>query len=423
MNRCANYAHRARRNSIVEIGWLGGAFADRDKHSSCAIPNSMRPQGGGAIRMRNKKNSNGSGKGRSILARRPEDLTVAWAQRVVERRWSDIVVSDVEVLSTHIGTTTRVRVAVNHNGPETIPRLWFVKLPSRSWRAWGITAVVRLLQTEVRFYQEVAQSVPMNLPAVLAADSQLGRGTTLVLADVTEYGAIPGVAGDALTAAQAASVVDQLAALHARFWNQASLEHEYRWLGGPVRRLEDRMGSALAVPLMHRGLRRAGDYIPAPLHAPAMHYARRRTDAMRFLAQGPRTLVHHDLHPGNLFWHRSQPGFFDWQLVRIGEGIGDVAYFLATALTPETRRIHEASLLARYQQVLEDNGVAALDSTKLFQRYRAHLTYPFEAMVVTLAVGGMMDLQSNLELIRRASAAALDHDAFAVARRGADKLP
>ncbi len=350
----------------------------------------------------------------AILVRRPSDLTVDWAQRIVAQHAADTTVSAVNVLSTDIGTTTRVRVAVEHNGPETLPRRWFVKLPSQSWRARCITALPRLLQTEVRFYQEVTQAVPILQPTILAAQSRRGRGTTLVLADVTEYGAVPGASGDALTVAQATMVVEQLARLHVQFWNKASLDHEYRWLAGPVRRWEDQLGTALAVPLMQRGLRRAGSAVPMALHAPAMHYARRRRQVMRVLADGPRTLVHHDVHPGNLFWQQSQPGFLDWQLVRIGEGIGDVAYFLATALTPEIRRMCEVRLLARYQQVLEDHQIADLDSTTLRQRYRAHLSYAFEAMVVTLAVGDMMPMESNLELIRRTSAAVEDHDAFAV---------
>ncbi|MBZ0159626.1 MAG: phosphotransferase [bacterium] len=350
----------------------------------------------------------------AILVRRPSDLTVAWAQRIVAQHAADATVSEVNVLSADIGTTTRVRVAVEHNGPETLPSRWFVKMPSRSWRARCITALSRLLQTEVRFYQEVTQAVPVLRPAMLAAQSRCGQGTTLVLADVTERGAVPGAPGDALTTAQATVVVEQLARLHVQFWNKASLDQEYRWLAGPVRRWEDRLGTALAVPLMQRGLRRAGSAVPIALHAPAVHYARRRRQAMRLLADGPRTLVHHDVHPGNLFWQQSQPGFLDWQLVRIGEGIGDVAYFLATALTPEIRRTCEARLLARYQQVLEDHQIADLDSTTLRQRYRAHLMYAFEAMVVTLAVGDMMPLDSNLELIRRAAAAVEDHDAFAV---------
>jgi hypothetical protein len=73
-------------------------------------------------------------------------------------------------------------------------------------------------------------------------------------------------------------------------------------------------------------------------------------------------------------------------MVRVGEGIGDVAYFLATALAPMV----------------------------LYQRYRAHLTYPFEAMIISQAIGGMMAPESNRILIQRVAAAVEDHDAFAV---------
>jgi aminoglycoside phosphotransferase (APT) family kinase protein len=251
------------------------------------------------------------------------------------------------------------------------------------------------------------------MPALLAAQIRRGWGAVVVLGDVTERGAVAGTPGDALTAAQAALVIEQLARLHARLWDSPSLDREYRWLAGPVRRTEDRLGSVLAVPLMRRGLRLAGGAVPTALRTPALEYARRRRQAMRFLAGGPRTLVHHDVHPGNLFWRESGAGLLDWHLVRIGEGIGDVAYFLATALTPDTRRAHEASLLARYGQTLAAHGVDVAALAALRSRYRAHLVYPFEAMIATLAVGGMMLLDANLELIRRAAAAVADHEAFA----------
>jgi len=60
-----------------------------------------------------------------------------------------------------------------------------------------------------------------------------------------------------------------------------------------------------------------------------------------------------------------------------------------------------------------NNGIAGIDVKMLLQRYRAHLIYPFEAMIVTLAIGGMMNLESNHELIRRTAAAVEDLDAFA----------
>lgn len=350
----------------------------------------------------------------TILARHPGDLTVAWAQKIVDQHADNATVANVEVVAVDIGTTTRVCVAVEHNGPDTLPSRWFVKLPSLAWRARMITALPRLLHTEVRFYNELAEAVPLSKPVCLAAQSRFGRGSTLVLADVAEFDGVPSTASDTLTFEQATLVVEQLACSHARFWNNVHLDPKYRWLAGPIRFLEDALGTALAVPLMKRGLQLAGAHIPSALHAPALHYARHRRAAMRFLTDAPQTLVHHDCHPGNLFWNKNQSkvGFLDWQLVRIGEGISDVAYFLATALSVETRRLFEAELLVKYAQMLADNGVAGVDNTRLVQRYRAHLVYAFEAMVVTLAVGGMMKLDSNLELIRRTATAVDELDAF-----------
>jgi hypothetical protein len=350
----------------------------------------------------------------NILVRHPDDLTVEWAQRIVNQHDANIVVTKVDVVAVDIGTTTRVCVAIEHNGSDTLPNRWFVKLPSLSWRAWLITALPRLLQTEARFYNELAEAVPVSKPVCLAAQSRFGRGSTLVLADVAEFDGVPSAASDTLTFEQAALVVEQLACSHARFWNNVHLDPKYRWLAGPVRRLEDFLGTALAVPLMKRGLRLAGTHIPSALHAPAIHYARYRRSAMHFLSDTTKTLVHHDCHPGNLFWNknRSKVGFLDWQLVRIGEGVSDVAYFLATALSIETRKLYEAELLAQYAQALADNGITDVDNNLLMQRYRAHLVYAFEAMVVTLAVGGMMKLDCNLELIRRTATAVQELDAF-----------
>lgn len=52
--------------------------------------------------------------------------------------------------------------------------------------------------------------------------------------------------------------------------------------------------------------------------------------------------------------------------------------------------------------------------SNLLNRYRAHLVYPFEAMIVTLAVGGMMQMESNLEMVGRTALAIEDHDTLAL---------
>lgn len=351
-----------------------------------------------------------------LIVKSPKHLTSCWAQTVVSRQadpWvNKATVHNVELVSVDVGTTTRIRLRVEHDGPVTLPKRWFVKLPSLSLRARAITALPRLLPTEVRFYHELAAVIPVNKPQVLAAASRFGKGSTLVINDVAEVHAVPGRAGDALSLAQARAVIGQLARCHAYFIRKVKRDPAFLWLAGPIRRLEDGLGTALAVPLMKRGLLLAADIVPVALHKPALHYACHRKAIMRYLSAGKPTLIHHDCHPGNLFWQDEQPGLLDWQMVRLGEAISDISYFLATALLPETRRMHELELLAFYHQLMLAEGAMEVNFTELMTRYRVHLAYPFEAMVVTLAVGGMMQLDSNLEMIRRASAAVADHDTF-----------
>jgi Phosphotransferase enzyme family len=353
-----------------------------------------------------------------IIVRKPSDLTINWAQNILKshsnRKLNDINISKIDLISVDVGTTTRVRLAVEHDGSHALPKRWFVKMPSLSNRAKLITALPRLLPTEIRFYNEIADFVPVNKPTVLSAYSRLGLGSTLVLNDVSESGAIPGRVGDTLSVEQAGLVIEQLAYLHAHFMNKATNDPDFRWLAGPVRRLEDGLGTALAVPLMKRGLRLASDWVSSRLHIPAFRYARSRKQIMHFLSKDTATLIHHDCHPGNLFWHNGKPGFLDWQMVRLGEEISDVSYFLATALAPQTRRLNEIALLTKYHEIMLANNPTTTDFKDLLNRYRAHLVYPFEAMIVTLAVGGMMQLESNLEMIYRAALAIEDHDTFGI---------
>lgn len=349
-----------------------------------------------------------------IVVRRPQDLSVNWAQRIVNRYAANARVGDVKVHSVDIGTSTRLRIEVNHDAPELVPTRWFVKTPSLAIKSRLITALPRFLQKEVRFYKSLSANIPVKLPEILAAETRFGGGSILVMTDLSASDFTPGRADDTLTLGQAEQVVERLAQLHGRYWNNPGLLKNHRWLKGFSHDIENHMGSLLAVPLMKGGLKHADSLIKRRLHSPAIRYAANRRQARRKLANESQTLVHYDCHPGNLFWTQSEPGFLDWQLVRIGEGIGDVAYFLATSLEPEVRRSHEKQLLNQYADSLSASGVIGIDEGKLFQRYRAHLVYPFEAMVVTLAIGGMMNRDSNLELIRRTAAAVDDHDSFAV---------
>lgn len=350
----------------------------------------------------------------NILIHRPQDLSVSWAQRIVSHYAQDAKVTGINIDSVDVGTSTRLKVFVEHDAPQRVPRRWFVKTPSLAAKSRAITALPRFLHKEVSFYNSLSTRAPVRQPQILAAQSRFGRGSTLVMTDLAELGFTPGHPADALTVDQAKRVIEHLARLHGHFWNKPELLKTEQWLKGLSLDIENHMGSLLAVPLMKRGLQRAEQLVAKKMHAPALRYAAQRRQVKKMLAKHAQTLVHHDCHPGNIFWIEAEPGFLDWQLVRMGDGVGDVAYFLATALEPECRRKHEQQLLAHYLQTLNGLAVTELDERQLYQRYRAHLLYPLEAMLVTLAIGGMMKQDSNREMIRRSAAAVEDHDCFAL---------
>jgi len=347
-----------------------------------------------------------------IVIHHPHELSIRWAQRIVRRFARNARVFGVKLRSVDVGTSTRLRVEVEHDALNTLPTRWFVKTPSLAFKARLITALPRFLHKEVSFYRSLSQAIPLKLPRILAAESRFGRGSTLVMSDLAENNLRPGQAADALTVLQASRVISHLAQLHAHFWNKPELLKTHSWLNGFSNQMENHMGTVVAYPFMKRGLQLSGSLVNPKLQQSALAYAANRRASRKLLGTEAKTLVHYDCHPGNIFWAEHEPGFLDWQLVRIGEGIGDVAYFLATALEPEVRRACENQLIEQYFTELEHAGVAGLDESKLFRRYQMHLVYPFEAMLITLAIGGMMGHDSNLALIRRTTAAVQDHDSF-----------
>jgi hypothetical protein len=316
---------------------------------------------------------------RSILARRPSNLDRAWADRVVAEAGFDCRVERVECREVATGTTTRVKLGIYDVAGRCLD--CFVKLPSVNWRARWITAAAGVCHNEVRFYTEIAPCLPIEHVTCYAGAARRGYGFTLVLEDLAADGADGAEVlevGGALAVPEVESAVVMLADLHAAFSGHPMLRARFAWLDGPARRLEDLLGTVLAVPLMRRGLRSSASLVPEHLHEPAMRYASHRGAWMQALRATNDTLVHRDVHVGNLFWREGRSGLLDWQLARVGEGLGDVAYLLATSLTPVQRRAHETGLLSTYVKRMAEHGKAAVgEQDSLEQRYRLHLSYAF----------------------------------------------
>lgn len=341
-------------------------------------------------------------------------LNESWLKRVLQASGFDARGAIARERSASVGTTSRRRLALRlADGSELS---LFIKQPSSSLRARLITTAPGLLQTEARFYSELASELRrlVEIPHCYASGA-LASPATLVLEDLepsppeSQPTSRVGRVGDALTPCEAAALVDALARLHGGTWRSAGAR--WPWLNAPVRLAEDRLGSLLAPILIQRGFAKAPE-ISQSLRRELGRYARRRRRIMAHFHKQALTLVHHDVHAGNVFWRHGAPGLLDWQLVRVGDGAGDLAYLLATSLETPLRRALQGPLVRRYRDGLAASGVPQADLLQLETRVAEQMCYALEAMLVTLAIGGLMPEAENRQLLERSIAAVEENESF-----------
>jgi hypothetical protein len=290
----------------------------------------------------------------------------------------------------------------------------FVKTPSRSRVARTVVGLLRLARAEIGFYRDAAPAVPLVVPQSLSVCGERGS-FAIVLDDLVTAGAETTELGQELAIDVVEAALVALAEVHGTFWEDRRLAPDgWSWCRSFVPAGEASVGWLLAPALSARGRYRAARSLPDDLRRGLARFAVRRTPMLRGLDRGPRTLLHHDCHSGNL---ARLPGgrvvLFDWQLVRAGPWASDVAYLVATSLATDQRRAHERRLLERYLDALSAAGGRPPALAEAWHGYVANLVYPLEAMVMTLALGAMQPAGAVESVVRRTSAAVADHDAFA----------
>jgi hypothetical protein len=97
-------------------------------------------------------------------------------------------------------------------------------------------------------------------------------------------------------------------------------------------------------------------------------------------------------------------------VVRRGNPLRDVGYFLVLALEPAARRRHERPLLDRYREALAAAGGPSWSAEETWATYRKMAAYPYVASTFTAGLGGLQDDAVGLEGLRRAVAAVDDLD-------------
>lgn len=273
-----------------------------------------------------------------------EDLTPGWLSGVLGR---EVGTLDVEQVGTgQIGTCFRLRI----DGTDTV----LVKLPPPDPAARDMMAGA--YRGEIRFYQQVADTVAVRTPACHHAEIADDSGDfVLVMEDLA-----PARQGDQIagcTAEQARDAVVNLAGLHGPRWCDPTLaDVDTLSVNGP-----DDIALLLEMyePTNELFLDGLGDLIPAE-DAATLRACVPVIDRWLLGRTERFGLVHGDYRLDNLlFPPDGGPGVVavDWQTLSLALPARDLAYFLGTSLTVEDRRAHERDLVAAYHAALTTYGV------------------------------------------------------------------
>jgi len=246
-----------------------------------------------------------------------------------------------------VASCLRVRLSHDDGGAGSV----VVKTASSDPVSRSTSAALRHPATEVGFYRHYAATAGVRTPHChLAVVNDAGDDFLLVLEDMGR--AVQGDQIEGMGLDAAARSVDELAALHATWWEGVPAD-TVAVLG----ERGDPEAHAALLGLLHPGFvgcygERLGPEVlelSEALLAAASAYLGDRP--------GPRALAHGDFRPDNLLVAPDEVAVVDWQTVGPGPALADLSYFLGGALLPADRRSHERELLERYRHVLAARGV------------------------------------------------------------------
>jgi aminoglycoside phosphotransferase (APT) family kinase protein len=221
-----------------------------------------------------------------------------------------------------------------------------------------------LYRNEVRFYRDIRRELDLETPQTYASVFDETSDTFgVVMEDLGGRSARFPNATESLNHAQIANALEQLAALHAHFWQSPRFERDLDWLWTPQSGgFYDFLSSAGAAFIQQ--LIAQSDYKQSLFDRLGRSFDgvwEHLWKAQALLASEPTTLLHGDTHLGNTYLlPNERVGLLDWQLLNRGRWSHDVTYLLVTALATEFRREHERELLAHYLDRLRAHGVEAV---------------------------------------------------------------
>jgi hypothetical protein len=294
-----------------------------------------------------------------------EGITPAYLSQLIGNAHPGSAVEAVEIVDAKtygeqmVSTAGRVIVDVRYAaGSAPLPTRLVIKLTR------AIDKIMApFYANEVAFYRRIRPELDtVEAPACYGGD--FDPETTyfgLVLEDLTQRGATFPNVTKPTTPDQARALLDQLAILHARFWDSPRFKGDLSWVethvsGDVASMMNEVAPHHIAYEVENENFKRE---LVQRLGTSAAELLAGTQAVQRHQSRLVNTLLHGDTHLGNTYrLADGRAGLLDWQLMVRGHHMHDVNYFITTALSIGDRRKHERELLAYYLDRLGSAGVA-----------------------------------------------------------------
>jgi hypothetical protein len=283
-----------------------------------------------------------------------DDVTPAWLTAALAGVADGAVVTDV--VARPIGTgqvADSLRLTLTWDRPTSAPSSIVAKIPAAAEDSRAAAAATRTYEREAAFYTELAPTVDVHRPQCwYAAHDPVSDDYAVLLADLAPAEQGDQIAGCSVDAA--ATVIPELAALHAPRWGDPTLL-DMGWLDRPDSAGADE--SRAFVQMLAAGFtdRYAGRVEPDV--GELIERFLPRLGEYQAIAPEPWTVVHGDFRLDNLLFGGARVAVLDWQTVRLGPSMSDVAYFIGSALSPIDRAANEEALVREYHGRLRAAGI------------------------------------------------------------------
>jgi thiamine kinase-like enzyme len=305
----------------------------------------------------------------------PEKLTSEWLTQVLRQSG---VITQATVQSFEIKILDGIQGALSQNMiveltydtvEEGAPQSIFAKFAKQDSEHRQLYKA--FYEQEVRFYKTFSHRVDIPTAQSYFAEYDDETGYFALLLEDLSYGRV----GDRATGCsidEAKFIIQEIAKFHAIWWknpelsqmsweltNDQVLESWQSLYQNNIQPFFDNVGSSPFSDELITVVEQVGANL---------------ISIFRRFQESPYTLIHNDYHLDNFIFttvdDTTKLLVLDWQLMSIGHGVLDVAYFLSSNISIDDRRAYEQSLLKMYHEILVENHVKDYTFEQCWKDYR-----------------------------------------------------